>query len=77
MKPLRKGQVKLIAEALYVSEFGGYKGRCPMCAGWNLSTEGETAGEHTPTCKIGRAVRIVKEALDPAPVVPSQDRGTP
>jgi hypothetical protein len=53
-KPLRMGQVRMVARALTATQFGASKDRCPVCT---------ASGKHTPACYVGRAMRILDEAV--------------
>ena len=54
-------RIKVLAEALKLSQFGFNHRRCPVCAGWNMSENGETDMIHRKDCKISIALAAVKE----------------
>jgi len=45
-----------LVRALEAIEFRGHQGKCPLCAGWNMSPSGETPGKHTKDCLVGTAL---------------------
>jgi len=48
-----------MVEALKAIEFRGHQGKCPLCAGWDMSPSGETPGKHTKDCLVGKALDLV------------------
>lgn len=42
--------------ALKAVEWRGHQGKCPLCAGWNMSPQGETPGKHTKDCLVAIAL---------------------
>lgn len=60
IKQLKK-HIKALAEALKLAQFGFNHRRCPVCAGWNMSENGETDMIHRKDCKISIALAAVKE----------------
>lgn len=61
VKPLREwhriaASHDALVTALEAVEFRGHQGKCPMCAGWNMSPNGETPGKHTKDCLIREAL---------------------
>jgi len=56
-----KERIKVLAEALKLAQFGFNHRRCPVCAGWNMSENGETDMIHRKDCKISIALAAVKE----------------
>lgn len=51
-----------LVDALRQTEWGFEGRRCWVCAGWNMSKNGETDRVHTPECPIG----LVLTAAEPA-----------
>jgi len=45
-------QNQALREALKAAQFGP-DGKCPVCAGWNMSKWGETTRVHTHDCIVG------------------------
>ncbi len=44
-----------LLEMLKAIQFG-WNGRCPVCAGWNCGSDGETDGVHTTACGVAAAI---------------------
>lgn len=42
------GDMRTVLQDLEFSALG----KCPVCAGWNMSRRGETPGKHTKNCKL-------------------------
>lgn len=40
-------------------EFSAPGDRCPVCAGWNMSENGETSKVHTKTCALSKLLEAV------------------
>lgn len=54
-----------LVKALRAVQFGAKNGKCPVCAGWDMSSNGETPGAHTKDCIIGEALAKATDS-DPA-----------
>lgn len=48
-------EIEKLVALLRLTEFG-FNGRCPLCAGWNMSDRGETDKVHTLKCPVGNAL---------------------
>lgn len=63
-EPLRNAYLIAAApdllEALELIQFGFKHTRCPMCAGWDMSPNGETDYKHTKECPVRRAIAKAK-----------------
>lgn len=51
-------EIERFRMALKAVEWRGHQGKCPLCAGWNMSSFGETPGKHTKDCLVGRALAV-------------------
>ena len=49
-------RVKVLEDALRMTEFGFLHRRCPVCAGFNVGPNGETDKVHTKTCPVAAAL---------------------
>lgn len=49
-------RLSAMQEALQAVEWRGHQGKCPLCAGWDMSPQGETPGKHTKDCLIRLAL---------------------
>lgn len=47
-------------------QFGFNHRRCPRCAGWNMSENGETDNIHTPDCDVPKARAAISELIEAA-----------
>lgn len=54
-----------LVRALEAIEWRGHQGKCPLCAGWDMSPSGETPGKHTKDCLIGLALAAVSSPGEP------------
>lgn len=51
-----KAQREGLLEVLKAVQFGFMLKRCPICAGWNMSPNGETDKVHTKYCPVAVAI---------------------
>jgi len=47
-------------------QFGFNHRRCPRCAGWNMSENGETDNAHTVACDVPKARAAIAELIEAA-----------
>ena len=45
-------------------QFGFNHRRCPRCAGWNMSENGETDNAHTVACDVPKARAAIAELIE-------------
>jgi hypothetical protein len=51
-------RIKVLEDALKLTQFGFNHTHCPVCAGWNMSIFGSTAMAHTKECQVGKALEV-------------------
>lgn len=50
-------KIEHLRSVLKSTQFGFNHVRCPVCAGWNMSSQGETDNIHTPDCPVALALK--------------------
>lgn len=60
-----RGLANQLAYALKAAQFD-CRGKCPVCAGFNVGPNGETARVHNKTCVVGKALAAYGDALKSA-----------
>lgn len=55
--------IKELLAALKMNEWGFNHARCVVCAGWNMSPQGETDKRHTKTCPVALAIQHAEQKL--------------
>jgi hypothetical protein len=50
-----------LREALVATQFGFNHRRCPVCAGFGMSDNGESDSVHRPDCIVGQALAATQE----------------
>ncbi len=60
--PALIAEVEKLKQALKATQWGFNHRRCSVCAGWNMSENGETDFKHTNDCIVGQALAEWKEA---------------
>ena len=61
------GRAGRAEEILGILEFSGYQRKCPLCAGWNMSPNGETPKVHMKSCELGRILNASRPHSEPIP----------
>jgi hypothetical protein len=51
-------RIKVLEDALKLTQFGFDNRYCPVCAGWNMSGNGSTEMVHTKDCMVGKALEV-------------------
>jgi hypothetical protein len=51
-------RIKVLEDALKLTQFSFDNRYCPVCAGWNMSKNGSTEMVHTKDCVVGKALEV-------------------
>jgi hypothetical protein len=53
-----ESRVRVLEDALKLTQFGFDNRYCPVCAGFNMSGNGSTEMVHTKDCMVGKALEV-------------------